>query len=301
MERKSIPLELKDVDTSKRTALIAHAVYTNIDLTKDVSTKGMFTKSWNESKGKIDFLFNHIEGDVVGPVLRVFEDEQKAYTEVKFGAWTLGNDVLEMADAGVLKGASFGYETVQKEFKTMNNQRVRVLKEVKHLETSLLTKLPANPLAGIVTFQKMVEEKQLNDAEKQLLSMIAKNDQDTLERMIALCANMQPNDDLYNWICWNISRRADMMGSIRNQLYYNEQQAIGLKQHIEALDKFVKTAKASDECIKAIACEAEELKAIISQYDTGTTGQINQPEPSIGNDGDLYKQLLLLNAKLSLQ
>lgn len=154
MEKSAgIALEFKDLDTSKRTAVIKHAVYTSIDRVRDISTKGMFNRSWNVLKP--DFLFNHIEGKTVGTVKSTFEDEAGAYTEVKFGNWTLGNDVLEMASEGVLKGASFGYITEKKEFFTNgSNQKVRRLQEVRHIETSLLTVLPAHPEAGIVTLNK---------------------------------------------------------------------------------------------------------------------------------------------------
>src|SRR5678815_4146217 len=153
MEKSAgINLELKDLDTSKRTAVIKHAVYTSIDRVKDISTKGMFTKSWQENKP--DFLFNHIEGKTVGSTTRTFDDESGAYTEVKFGNWTLGNDVLEMAGEGVLKGASFGYITDKKDFVQIKGQKIRKLLEVRHIETSLLTVLPAHPEAGIVMLNK---------------------------------------------------------------------------------------------------------------------------------------------------
>jgi HK97 family phage prohead protease len=153
MEKSAgINLELKDLDTSKRTAVIKHAVYTSIDRVKDISTKGMFTKSWQENKP--DFLLNHVTGATAGPTLRTFEDNEGAYTEVKFGNWTLGNDALEMAAEGVLKGASFGYITHKKEFKEINKQKVRRLLEVQHIETSLLTVPPAHPEAGIMILNK---------------------------------------------------------------------------------------------------------------------------------------------------
>lgn len=156
MEKSAgIALEFKDLDTNKRTAVIKHAVYTSIDRVKDISTKGMFTRSWNVMKP--DFLFNHVEGKTIGPTLKTYEDDNGAYTEVKFGNWTLGNDVLEMADEGVLKGASFGYITEKKEFATYNGEKVRRLKEVRHIETSLLTVLPAHPGAGIMTLNKALE------------------------------------------------------------------------------------------------------------------------------------------------
>lgn len=153
MEKKDIALELKDLDTGKREGLIAHAVYNSIDRLGDISEKGMFTKSWRENKS-IDFLFNHEEDQIVGKVLGVFEDEQKAYTRVSFGRWKLGDDVMEMADAGVLRGASFGYITEKKEYTEIKGKRVRRLKEVRHKETSLLTKTPAHPEAGIISLTK---------------------------------------------------------------------------------------------------------------------------------------------------
>lgn len=151
-----VTLELKDLDTSKRTGIIKHAVYTSIDKTQDISTKGMFTKSWQERTP--DFLFNHIPGKTVGSVKRTFDDDAGAYTEVKFGNWTLGNDVMEMADEGVLKGASFGYVTEKKDFVQIKGQKARKLLEVKHVETSLLTILPAHPEAGIISLNKAFED-----------------------------------------------------------------------------------------------------------------------------------------------
>lgn len=155
MEHKSVQLELKDFSPGSRSAVIAHAVYNNIDRVGDISRKGMFNKSWQEYKS-IAFLFNHDPKQVVGNVVRTFEDETKAYTEVKFGNWTLGNDVMEMAEAGVLKGASFGYIAEKKDYITVKGKKVRELKEVFHGETSLLTVMPANPLAGIVALTKDV-------------------------------------------------------------------------------------------------------------------------------------------------
>lgn len=157
MEQKSIHFEVKDMDMSKRTAVIAHAVYGNIDLVGDISTKGMFSSSWSR-KDLVSFYLNHNDEKSPGSVLRTFEDEEKAYTEVKFGDWTEGNDAMAMIEhGGVIRGASFGYETEKKEYIEKGNRKVRVLRQVKHIETSILTKQPANPLAGIVSFTKQAD------------------------------------------------------------------------------------------------------------------------------------------------
>ncbi len=109
IETKSIPFELKDMDKNTRTAVIAHAAYNNIDRTKDISRKGMFTKSWKESKDEIALYLNHNDEQSPGKVVDVYEDDSYAYTKAWLGTHTLGNDTLIMMDEGIIKKASFGY------------------------------------------------------------------------------------------------------------------------------------------------------------------------------------------------
>lgn len=163
MERKSISFELKDLDKSKRTAIIAHAAYDNIDYTKDISRKGMFNKSWQESKDNISFYLNHNDEQAPGKVVDVYEDDKFAYTKAWLGTHTLGNDVLTMMDEGVIKKASFGYITQKSNPITVKNTKVRELKEVAHIETSVLTKMPANIKAGVMSVTKAFEG--ITDAE----------------------------------------------------------------------------------------------------------------------------------------
>ena len=87
MERKSIILEVKDLDKSKRTAIIAHAAYDNIDFTQDISRKGMFNKSWSESKDNINLYLNHNDEQSPGKVVDVYEDSQFAFTKDTNSTW----------------------------------------------------------------------------------------------------------------------------------------------------------------------------------------------------------------------
>jgi HK97 family phage prohead protease len=288
VEIKAIGLELKDVNTSKRTAIIAHAVYNNIDRTGDISCKGMFDKTWRENKN-IDFLFNHEAEQVVGNVLKTFEDEEKAYTEVKFGNWTLGNDVLEMADSNVLKGASFGYIAEKKEYVNIKGRKIRKLKEVYHGETSLLTKTPANALAGIISLQKSFAEiKSLSISEQQALKNIVTADQSALEELIRIASSTDTKSDLYSWVSYALSRRADLMGDIRSQLKYNSAELKELTDHVKTLDKFCRNTKASDDTIKKLLEEKESIEQFLSEYNTANT-QKNAFEPSASIGG---KELL---------
>lgn len=182
MEHKSVPFELKDMSKVSRTAVIAHAVYNNIDVMGDISTKGMFNSSW-ERKSAIDFRFNHDISQIPGTVLRTFEDEQKAYTDVKFGNWKLGDDLIEMIDSGVIRGASFGFVTEKKEFKEVKGRKVRILRQVFHHETSLLTGYPANPLAGIVSLTKAEDIANLIGEVKEQIDVLKK-----------FCANSNASD-----------------------------------------------------------------------------------------------------------
>lgn len=276
MEHKSIQFELKDLDHSKRTAIIAHAAYDNIDFTKDISRKGMFTKSWNENKDDIAFYLNHNDEMAPGKVVDVYEDNQFAYTKAWLGTHTLGNDVLTMMDEGVIKKASFGYATVNSAPINIKGQKIRELKEVKHYETSVLTKMPANIKAGVVSVTKayagnMPELKTLSTAEQATLKRIANNDQLNLEELIRISAGLDTNSDLYTWVTYNISRRADAMGEIRSQLRWNSAEIASMKSHIITMEKFVKNTNASDDCIKSIAEEIKNTKQFLSEYNTAFT------------------------------
>jgi HK97 family phage prohead protease len=300
LEHKTVSLELKDFDSSKRTAVIAHCVYNVIDRVGDISCKGMFDKTWKENKS-VDFLFNHDPEQVVGATVRTFDDEEKAYTEVKFGNWTLGNDVLEMADMGVLKGASFGYNTEKKEFATVKGKKVRKLKEVFHGETSLLTKIPANPLAGIVTlnksFESIPEFKMLSMDEQAMLKNMLSCDQMCLKEMMDMMGMITPQSDLYTWITYQISQRASMMGDMMGQLKWNSGEMKAFEDHIQTMEKFVRSSKASDETIILIQKEIEEAKQILSEYDTAATLPITEPDASKKESKEFADSLYLLTLK----
>lgn len=224
MEHKSLLLEIKDMSKDSRTAVIAHAVYNNIDRVGDISTKGMFTSSW-ERKDAIDFLFNHDAGQVGGNIIKTFEDENKAYTEVKFGNWKLGDDMIAMIDAGVIKGASFGYETEKKEYKEVNGRKVRVLRQVRHIETSLLTKTPANPLAGVVSLTKAED---IQDFIIEMKSHIVAMDN--------FCRNTNASDETIKAIMAEVKQAQDLLskydtastplitdgGASRNDSFYKQ-------------------------------------------------------------------------------
>lgn len=157
MEKSAgILLEFKDLNISQRTGVIRHSVYNSIDKVGDISHKGMFTKSWNESKPKIHI--NHDAKQIPGTTIRTWDDDTAGFTEMKFGTWTLGNDALEMASEGIFTGASFGYVVQKKDYSEVKGRKIRNLREVKHIETSLLTVEAAHDGAGLVSLVKSLDE-----------------------------------------------------------------------------------------------------------------------------------------------
>lgn len=163
IEHKSGVFELSDMDKERRTAIIAHAVYDNIDRYGDICRKGMFKKSWTETKaGDIRFDIDHDKKLQPGTVLATYEEETKAYTKVKFGSHTLGNDTMLMMDEGIIRGASFEYIAEKKAIIDVKGRKVRELKEVKHLATTVTLSLPpVNPLAGVVSVTKSMDVEKL--------------------------------------------------------------------------------------------------------------------------------------------
>lgn len=183
VEKKDIVFELKDMDKGSRTAIIAHAAYNNIDRVEDISRKGMFTRSWNNSKGDINFYLNHNDEQAPGKVVDVFEDNNKAYTKAWLGTHTLGQDTLIMMDEGIIKKASFGYITIKSNPLSVKGKIVRELTEVEHIETSVLTKMPANPLAGVTEVVKSLEQNDVKELSDRIYIM---------ERF---CRNTNASDD----------------------------------------------------------------------------------------------------------
>jgi HK97 family phage prohead protease len=310
VEYKSIPLKLTDVDKSSRTAVIAHSAYNNIDRTKDVSRKGMFKKSWEEGIDDISFYLNHDDTQAPGKVTGVKEDSEFAYTETKMGTHTLGNDTLIMMDEGIIKKASFGYITVKSKPIEVKGQKVRELLEVKHIETSVLTKMPANPKAGVVSVVKAfdlgrLELKTLNDQEQLFLQAIIASGSKLVRQALDLADMLDPDADLYTWINYFIQQQSSWIGDAKSNLRWGRKDAPAmaeLKAHAENMGRFVKNTRASDECIQQIEAELKSAQHIISLYDTAYTHDDEPDASKKGNatESEILAQLKLLQIKASL-
>lgn len=279
MEKSAgIALEFKSIETSKRTAVIKHACYGSIDKTGDITHKGSFTKSWNETTPK--FCLNHELKQRLGSVTGTSEDNEGAYTHVKFGTWSLGNDALEMAEQGIFDGASFMYEVKKKDYTEVKGRKIRNLREVSHIETSLLTIEPAHDGAGIVSLIKSLEIKSLTGDEKALLQTLLSNDISNMQSLINVAANLDVNSDLYTWVMYQISRRADWADSTMSKLYWDAQQVNSMKAHVAKIETFCRKANISDEANISLQNSIQEYKQIISEFDTALTSLATKPGAS---------------------
>jgi HK97 family phage prohead protease len=301
-ELKSIPLELKDVDLGKRKAVIAHATFNNIDRSKDMIAPGAFKKSWQESKDDVSFYLNHDDTQAPGKIVNLYEDDKHAYTEVKMGTHTLGEDTLKMMDEGIIKNASFGFNTVKSQSVEVKGEKVRKLTELKHWETSVLTKIPCNPASGIISVTKSfdhlrTELKTLNADEQAFLQTIIRSGQSSLEAAISLASVLDVSSDLYTFIQYFISETSSQMGSLKSQLRWGMESVKSLNEHITNLEAFCRNTTASDETIKMISKEVDEIKGLISN-DTADTSD-GKPAASIENEyaDQVLAQLLLIGLK----
>ena len=159
---KSIDFELKDLDKSSRTAIVAYSTYNNFDSDQDIVRKGAFTKSWKESAKDIRFFLNHDKNMVPGKPTEFFEDERHAYAKSYLGTHTLGEDVLKMMDEGIITNASFGALPVKGKANKIPGKGYE-FKELILREYSVLTHWGANSESGVKSVSKELD---INKLEK---------------------------------------------------------------------------------------------------------------------------------------
>lgn len=157
IEYKSFNCELKDVDKTGRNMVGAFTAYNNLDSDGDIGRKGMFTKTWAENFSRIKHLLNHDATMPVGKIEKLWEDDNHAFYKSKVGTHKLGDDVLEMADSGLLTEHSYGYNRI-KENKSKEGME---LLEVKQWEFSNLTSWGANESTPLISFSKSQDKEQL--------------------------------------------------------------------------------------------------------------------------------------------
>lgn len=252
MITKAIDLSVKDIDLAKREAVIAFATYKSLDLDEDMSTRGMFDKSWRENKGIVRYFLNHDKKQAPGKIERLWDDDTHAYAQVKHGTHTIGEDVLKQLDEGIIVAASFGFDPIK--FKDIKGKGKQFL-EVKHYEVSALTHWGAHTDSGPVAVQKAVTDfnfrlKSLSQPEQDLLMVLIGHGMESITEAMNVAVQLEPDSDLYTFVMWFISRHADIIAGLRSELRYGMKEK--MDNQIAKMQKFIRNTTASDECILSV-------------------------------------------------
>lgn len=270
MITKSIELSVKDIDMGKREAVIAHATYKTLDSDGDRSNRGMFDKSWKENFSLLRFFLNHKKDQAPGKAMQAWDDSEHAFTRVKLGTHTLGEDVLKMLDEGVIVAASFGFDPLK--FKDIKGAGKDFI-EVKHFETSVLTHWGAHDKSGVVSVEKEAaiprfNLKSLSQPEQELLMLVINNGMDSLQACIEVAAGLDTDSDLYTYVMYIISRQADQIAGLRSELRYGMKDK--LNEQVVKMEKFIRNTTASDDAILLIE---KSMKSLIKGTENPVPGE----------------------------
>lgn len=264
-------ITIKDLDMSKREAVIAHATYSDLDREGDRANKGMFTKSWNENFDDLRFFLNHKKDLAPGKPLKTWEDDNHAYTQVYLGTHTLGEDTLKQMDEGIIVASSYGFDPVRQ---TKMAKGGYDMKEVRHFETSVLTHWGAHKSSGVVSVIKSFNPtrlKELNDTEKNFLRRLIDNRSQALQMAIEMNGIVTEGTDMWSYINEIIGSQSYDIGYLKRRLEYGVKEVDDLRAGVKAMEKFIQNTKASDECILQITEELENTKQLLSEIDTAAT------------------------------
>lgn len=155
--KSSISDSLKDVDKSKRLMVGMFADYSTPDMVGDLSHKGMFDRTWKEQKSRIKHVYEHDMTKPIGRIGELWDDEKGAYYSSTVGTHKFGDDVLEMADSGLLNEHSFGFKAVRSTKRTGGG---RNLLEVKHFEVSSVSGWAIHGNTPLLTIKKSLTEEE---------------------------------------------------------------------------------------------------------------------------------------------
>ena len=152
MERITVPIEWKASADDSGTLEGYASTFGNVDLGGDVVMPGAFKKTIANIKANgIPLLADHIAStaSVLGTIYDAKEDANGLHIKAKFSSAPSAQDVRVKLVEGHLKTMSIGYESMDDAYSdTKDGQRVRLLKELKLWETSVVV-FPMNPEAVV--------------------------------------------------------------------------------------------------------------------------------------------------------
>lgn len=158
MNNKACNLQIKGLDFKNRIVEGYFASFDTVDSDNDMFIKGAFAKSIqengpNSTTKRIKHLFNH--WDTVGVLQELYEDEKGLSYVSKIGNHSLGNDVLNMYQDGIITEHSVGFNVIKSEKNPALNHTI--LSEAKLWEGSSLDKWGSNKNTPVKSIQEFSE------------------------------------------------------------------------------------------------------------------------------------------------
>jgi HK97 family phage prohead protease len=187
LEFKSIPFELKDID-SKKGIYTGYFSSINVkDSGGDTVEVGAFQKSFTEwgpsGKNRIKNLWQHDMMQPIGRPLVLKEDMTGAYHETQLSVKsTLGHDAMVLIEDQVITEQSFGYATIKS---APDPKGGRFLKELKVFEYSLVT-LGMNEKTPITGTKSLEDQDQLLKRMQQVERILRKGELQSDDLCMAL-------------------------------------------------------------------------------------------------------------------
>lgn len=305
--KKDASKSIVDVSTGKREIVTGFATYSSPDRDKDLANMGMFTKSWKEFTD-VRLFENHDKTKAPGKILKLWEDTEHAYAQTKMGTHTLGEDVLKMADEGIITDSSYVFVPIKQEKLKSGGYSY---KEVFHKEVSLLTHWGSHPESKIMSVKKSYEgqllnseiAKQLSVDEKAFLLKFINSEMIDLAGLVSFAATLNETSDLYSWVNSIISDISYTISRFKDRIIYYGQKDWNtdeLNQRVKKLISFANNSTASDECLQNVLKEAKELESFLNNNSTA-----QQQEKSTEQQQEVKlkdsENLQLLNLNLLLQ
>ncbi len=151
---KAIPSEFKDIDTGKMQVAGYFSAFDKVDSYNEVAVKGSFKKSIDENFSRIKFLLNHDVVKSLGPIHDLREDDYGLFYVADVLPTSFGKDFMIMAEGGIIKEHSIGYQAIKTEAK----DGITYITEHKLYEGSALTGWGVNQYTPMVpVFKSEVE------------------------------------------------------------------------------------------------------------------------------------------------